>query len=290
MRPAPFEYVQPRSIEELRAVLASDDGSAKVLAGGQSLVPMMNFRMASPCRLIDINAIAALDYIRADGNAIRIGALARHNHILGSALVRERCGVLAQAYGHVAHHTVRNRGTLAGNSCHADPASEMPAVLLTLDAIFHIDGANPRSVSASDFFLGMYTTAVGGNEYLREIEIPMLASGRRGYFDEISMRQGDFAICGVAAVMTVRNGVCSNARIAYCGIAEHQFRLTEAERWLEGRAANATTALACADLAASSVQPGGDVKASSKYRRHLVSVLTGRVLETIFNENGLERT
>lgn len=284
MRPASFEYTRPRSVQELRQALAGNGGERKVLAGGQSLVPMMNFRMAAPAGLIDINGIADLDYIREDAGTLRIGALARHNQILGSTLVRQRCGVLAQAYEYVAHHTVRNRGTLAGNSCHADPASEMPAVLLALDATFHVDGPGPRAVAAQDFFMGMYTTAVGSDEFLREIEIPVLPAERRGGFVEVSMRHGDFAICGVCAVVTVRDGRCSDARVAYCGIAEHQFRLTVAEDWLGGRAASAATADGCAELAAASVQPGSDAKASSDYRRQLVRVLTARVLSGLFEQ------
>ena len=280
MRPASFEYCKPRSLAELQALLRDNDGNRKILAGGQSLVPMMNFRMAMPGVLIDINGLHELDYVDDAGSALRIGALARHNRVMHSEVVRAGCPLLAQAYENVAHHTVRNRGTLAGNVCHADPASEMPAVLLALDAVLHVQGqAGVRRVVAEDFFLGMYTTAVEPDEFLAEIEIPKFDASRTGHFLELSQRKGDFAICGIAVAFSLVHGLFKDVRIACCGVGEKQSRLVQAEQWLENRPADAASIAGCGSIAAGLVDPPSDTKASGAYRRHLVGVLSAKAIE-----------
>ena len=203
MKPAPFHYLRAASVDDALQALA-DNPDARILAGGQSLIAMMNLRLIKPACLIDINRIAHLGYIREDGDGVAIGALARHNDVKHSPLVGARCPLLTEAYESIAHHTVRNRGTLGGNLCHADPSSETPAVMIAVGATLVLRSLRgSREVAAEDFFLGTYETAAQQDEMLVEIRIP--GRGAHGWaFAEISNRHGDFAIAVIAATLRLR--------------------------------------------------------------------------------------
>jgi carbon-monoxide dehydrogenase medium subunit len=278
VKPAPFEYARPGTLSEALSLL-STRGDAKVLAGGQSLVPMMNFRVARPEMLIDINRLPNLDYHRvADGDLV-IGALARHATLRSSRIVLEACPLMADAYQYVAHGPIRNRGTLCGNLCHADPASEMPAVALAANATMIVKSAKgERRIAAQDFFKGIYATAVKPDELLIEVRIPLAKKGQGSAFAEVSVRKGDFAMAGAAAIVSVTAGKVSEAAVAICGVGDRPRRLLAAEKELIGAAPVESTFARIASAAAASVDPQSDVNADADYRRDLVRTLVARVL------------
>lgn len=285
MKPAPFTYRKPATVDEALAMMSGNAGERSWLAGGQSLVPMLNFRLAAPEVLIDINGLKELDYVRLEGGRLLIGALTRHSTLARSPVVRDACPLLHHAYRHVAHETIRNRGTLGGNLSHADPASEMPAAMLALEATMTLRSATrQRVVPAADFFLGLFATAAEPDEMLTEIALPIAPPGQRAAFQEVSRRKGDFALVGVAIAVVVADGRCRDARIACCGVAERALRLTKAEARLNGQAATLETAQACARTAEESVDPQSDAKASAEYRRQLIGALVGRMLADLFND------
>jgi carbon-monoxide dehydrogenase medium subunit len=278
MKPAPFIYQRPDSLSATIQLLSNHKSEAKVLAGGQSLVPMMNFRMARPEILIDINRLKELDYHRVEKGELVIGALARHAALRASAVVREACPLMAEAYKHVAHGPIRNRGTLCGNLCHADPASEMPAVALAVDAVFVLRSVRgDRRIAAQDFFLGTYETATEADELLVEVRIPVAAKGQGWSFKEVSVRKGDFALVGVAATMTVAGGKIKEAVLSVCGVGDRAARLSSVENTLTGADSKQTFAKA-AEAAASAIDPQEDVNADPAYRRDLVRTLVARTL------------
>jgi CO/xanthine dehydrogenase FAD-binding subunit len=286
MKPSQFAYQKPSTLDDALALIAANAGETKLLAGGQSLIPMMNFRVAAPEMLIDINGLTELDYLKSDGGRLLIGALTRHNTLAKSKLVGQLCPLIPQAYHYIAHETIRNRGTIGGNLSHADPASEMPAVMLALDAQMTLRSAQQQRVVPADaFFEGMFTTALQPDEMLVEIAVPVASNGQRTAFQEVSPRQGDFALCGLAIVLTVTGNQCSDVRIACCGIGDRAMRLRDVEAWLNGRAADPATAKACGDLAAQAVEPMSDSKASAEYRRQLIRVLTTRMLTALFQDS-----
>lgn len=288
MKPPPFEYRSAASIEEAAAMLSAADGTAKLLAGGQSLVPMMNFRLLGVEALIDINKIPGLAFIEPDGESgvesegggLRIGALTRHHAVETSSLVRERFPVLGAAMDHVAHLAIRNRGTFAGSLSHADPAAEMPAMSLLLDA--RIKTASPgggRTIDAGEFFTGALTTALEQDEIVTEIEFPALPPNTGWGFEEMARRSGDFAIAGAAAAITLENGAVADARIALMGVDDTPMRARDAEALLKGKTVDPDLISAAAESARDGVTPNTDLHGSADYRRHLVGVLTRRVLE-----------
>ncbi|MBS7697173.1 MULTISPECIES: xanthine dehydrogenase family protein subunit M [unclassified Chelatococcus] len=236
MKPAPFDYRRPATkAEALRLLSDHRDNDAKILAGGQSLVPMMNFRMAQPAVIIDINRLSELAFVKDLGEHIAIGALTRHNDVMRHPLVRAHLPLLAMAYENVAHHTIRNRGTIGGNVVHADAASEVPAVLTTLDAEFVIESTEGvRIVGADDFFLGVFTTAVEAHELLVEIRVPRPNAHAGVSFEEVSLRKGDFAIVSVAVEILARDGRFESARIVIGGVEERALRAGTAEQALAG--------------------------------------------------------
>jgi carbon-monoxide dehydrogenase medium subunit len=279
VKPASFEYTRARTIDEALGGLARDP-DAKLLAGGQSLVPLMNLRLARPSRLIDINPVAGLASIAAapDGRLV-IGALTRHSELVTSALIRERAPLLAAAATHVGHRAIRNRGTLGGSLAHADPAAELPAAVLALAATLVVAGpGGRRRIAADDFFLGPFATALAAHEILTEIEVPSQRGGPWG-FAEVARRAGDFAIAGVCGVLE-REGLSPAApRLVAFGADDRPIRLTAAETLLASAAGLTPEVTAAAALAATrGVGPADDVHASADYRRHLIGVLTERVL------------
>ena len=288
MKPAPFEYHAARTRQEALSLLSSHAGDAKALAGGQSLIPAMNFRLATPAVLVDLNAIADLSYIRVDQDALRIGAMTRHRIVERSGEVRQHAPLVADAMPFIAHPAIRTRGTIGGSLAHADPAAELPAVMLALDATLRLEHAGgTRDVPVSEFFTGLFSTALAPGELVSEIAIPRGASsaGRVGWaFQEFSRRHGDFALAGVAALVRVgSDGRCASARIALFGVGDRPLLAAAGARALVGELPSPEAIRAAADATASEdIDPTSDIHASSRYRRHLAGVLTRRTLETAF--------
>jgi len=277
VKPAAFAYRAPASVEEALALLAANT-EAKLLAGGQSLVPVLNFRLASPPLLIDLNRIGALSGIReeTDGSLV-IGAMTRHRTIEKSELVRRGNPLLSMAMPHIAHAPIRNRGTIGGSLAHADPAAELPAVCLACDAelaLQHRRGT--RRVPPGDFFTGFFSTALQPAEVLVSIRFPAWTAHRRAGFAELSRRHGDFAIVGVALTVDINDGRCERARIALFG-AEDAPRLANADMLLH-RTLDARSIGEAARAIAAAAQPRADHHASAEYRRELIEVLTRRAL------------
>jgi CO/xanthine dehydrogenase FAD-binding subunit len=279
MKPPAFAYERPTSIEAALAALARHGEDAKLLAGGQSLIPMLNLRLLAPRTIIDAGRLAELDGIRVEDGALRIGALTRHNAVLRSREVAERCPLLAEAYRHVAHHAIRNRGTIGGNLCHADPASELPVVALLLEATMVLrSSAGERYIAAADFFKGPFETAARADELLIEVRLPAQPEGQGYAFDEVSQRHGDFALVAAGCTLALEAGVCRAARLGYGGVGPHALRIAEAEAALAGQPATPESFAKAAEAAAERVRPSSDVHADADYRRDLVRALTTRVL------------
>ncbi len=272
MKPAPFEYVRARTLDDALAAL---DADSKILAGGQSLVPMLNMRLVRPARVVDINAIPGLDGVRPrrDGG-LDIGALTRHTELLTTPLVKERAPLLAAAAAHVGHRAIRNRGTVGGSLAHADPAAELPAALLALEASVILAGrGGRRRVALDDFFVGMLTTSLAPGEILIQVELP--GPRRTGWgFGEVARRPGDFAIAGVAAVIRAARDRCDEVRLVAFGAHDRPVRLRAAEAAIAGSAPSPELGAAAAAHASADCRPPADVHASTEYRAHLVRVLT----------------
>ncbi|MFC4948823.1 FAD binding domain-containing protein [Pseudonocardia sp. GCM10023141] len=277
MKPPPFHYAAPTSVAEAVALLAAHaDDEARVLAGGQSLVPLMNFRLAQPSHLIDLRRIAELTGIRTEGDTLVIGAMARQSAAEHAPEVALFAPLLAEALGFVAHPPIRNSGTVGGSIAHADPAAELPAVALALDAELVIVGPQgSRTVAAADFFLGPFTTAIGAGELLTEVRIPRRAGGHA--FVEFARTHGTFAVVGVAAVIELDGDTVSRAAIALSGVAATPVRATAAERVLVG--ATAGDAAAAADAAAAELAPAGDVHGSTETRTDIARSYLRRGIE-----------
>jgi len=238
-------------------------------------VPLLNFRVLRPSVLIDINRLAELDYIKDDAGGVRIGALTRHYTLETSPLVGVRLPVLAAAMQHVAHLAVRNRGTIGGSLCHADPAAELPMIAVLLDAEIR---TSKRSHAARDFFLGPLTTALADDELVTEIVLPALPPRTGWGFEEFALRRGDFAFAAVAACITAADGKIVTARIAIAGVGETALRLSGIEAGLVGRTFSEKLAAEAAREARDVIEPVSDLRASADYRRHLVGALTERAL------------
>ena len=283
MKPAPFRYVRPSSVDEAIAVLAAEGYGAKPLAGGQSLIPAMNFRLAQPAVLVDLGLLDELRGIRENGNGLYIGAMTRHSDIERSAAVGEWAPLLAEAMPWIAHSQIRNRGTVGGSLAHADPAAELPAVMLALEARLHLRGpGGNRTVEYCDFCTGFFSTALAPDELITGIEIPALASGTGTAFLEVSRRHGDFALVGVCTVLTLDAvGTCTRASVTLLSVGDGPVCASTAENLLRGRALTPDAVRDAAEAAATSdIDPPADIHASAEYRRQLTRVLTTRALET----------
>jgi carbon-monoxide dehydrogenase medium subunit len=279
VKPAPFRYLRPRTVDEAVAELARHDGDAKVLAGGQSLVPMMNYRLVRPQVLVDVNHVPGLDAIEERARGLTIGALVRHRAIEISPVVRERLPVLAGAAEQVGHLAIRNRGTFGGALVHNDPAAEFPMIALLLDAKIEVKRqSRERTIAAADFFVGPLTTALEDGELLTSVEIPWLAE-RTGYgFEELSRRHGDFAIAAAAATVTVKDGRCVEARISLGGVGPCAFRAYEAESVLRDRPIDVALIERAASAVRDAADPTSDLHASADFRRHVAGVLAERAI------------
>ncbi len=281
MKPAPFRYHAPRTVEEAISTLADvapDDG--RVLAGGQSLVPTMAFRLAQPAHLVDINRVDGLDRLAVDGDELSIGAGVRHAAFHRPVTDGPLGRMLAAVVRHIAHVPIRTRGTFCGSLAHADPASEWCLVAATLDARMTARSTRgERTLAPGDFFAGIMTTAIEPDELLAEVRLPVLPADTRFGFEEFSRRAGDFAIAMVLATFRLADGVMVEPRIGVGGAEEVPRRLAEAEAALAGRAPEANAFQAAADAAADAVDPMTDINTSAQYRRDLVRALTRRALE-----------
>jgi aerobic carbon-monoxide dehydrogenase medium subunit len=281
LKPAPFEYVAPESVEEALAALQQNNPDGKILAGGQSLLPLLNLRLTKPKLLVDLNGISGLDGIRETPEGLAIGAMTRQSKLEHSLLVRQRCPLLAEAIRYIGHVAIRHRGTIGGSLAHADPAAELPALALALDAKFAIAGRGAdRVISAEEFFLDFLTTALAPDEILRQIVFPIIRPSSGYALEEIARRHGDFAIAGVVVIVDLDDaGKIAEARVALFGLAPTPVRARQAERALVGRELDDRAMLDAAVLLEEVLEPPGDIRASSAYRKHAAAVLLSRALK-----------
>jgi CO/xanthine dehydrogenase FAD-binding subunit len=279
VKPPPFEYDRAHSVDEALALLEEHADEAKILAGGQSLVPLLNFRLARPERLIDVNEVRELEGITLDGT-LRIGALTRQATLERSAEVRERVPLLHEAIRFVAHPQIRNRGTVGGSVAHADPSAELPAAFAALDAAFHLRSASGvRTVTADEMFVTHLTTALAPDELLTEVEVAVPAPGTGSAFVEFARRHGDFALAGAAVLVRVAaDGTCARAAIALLAAGPVPVRAGEAERALVGQSIDDGVAREAAAVAVKDVKPLADIHGGSDYRRRVLEALVRRAL------------
>ena len=279
MKPAAFEYHRPRTIDDALALLSEVGEDGKILAGGQSLVPLMNFRLAQPAHVIDINFIGGLDDVRSEYGQVKIGCLARQSRALEDPLIRERCPLLTDALAQVGYSQTRNRGTVCGSLAHADPAAELPAVLMALDGVVTVGNARRRrSITAQDLYLSYLTTALANDEMILEASFPEMAPGTGWSFTEFARRFGDFAIVGVAALLVPAKDRIADARIALIGVGDKPWRQRRVEEQLLGKKASADLFAKVGAEIAGNISPITDIHASESYRRSLAKVLTRRAL------------
>ena len=287
MKPASFAYHRAASVDEAVALLSREGEDAKLIAGGQSLVPLMAFRLARPSALIDINRITELRYVRRDGDALRIGALATHRDIETKAEpgVLEGYSILPRAARFIGHYPIRTRGTFGGSIAHADPTSEWCMLALLLDAKIVIAGLQgSRTVAASDFFLGVFTTALGADEVVTEVHFPGPAP--RSAIREFARRQGDFAVVAVATALEMEDGRVRSARIALAGVSDAPVRAMEAEAILAGAAPTDEAFDEAGRAAAAGLRPPSDIHGSSDYRKELAAALVRRALGDAVRADG----
>jgi carbon-monoxide dehydrogenase medium subunit len=281
MKPAPFRYHAPKTIDEAVAILAEVAGEdGRVLAGGQSLVPIMAFRLARPAHLVDINGVEALRRLAVDGDKLSIGACVRHAAFHKPVVEGPLGHLLSRVVRHIAHHPIRTRGTFCGSIAHADPASEWCLVAAALEAEMVAKSASgTRTVSARDFFRGIMTTALQEDELLTEVRLPILPADTRFGFYEFNRRAGDFALAMALVAYRVQNGRISEARIATGGVEPQPRRISQAEQALTGQAPGRQAFVAAAEAAAAAVDPLDDAITSADYRRDLTRTVTRRALE-----------
>jgi carbon-monoxide dehydrogenase medium subunit len=279
MKPAPFEYHRPLSLAETFELLDRYGDDGRLLAGGQSLVPALNMRLATPRAVIDINRLPGLDGIRVTPRGLVIGALARHETVERSALVREHAPLLAAAMPHVGHAAIRTRGTVGGSLALADPAAELPACVVALEATIRVQSRRgEREVAAADFFRGVYTTALEPGEVVTEIAVPRTVPGWCAGFDELTRRHGDFALAGLAAHVRVEAGAVRDSRLVFFGVGTGPVRARGAETALMGRRPDGDALAEARSALAAELDPPGDVHGSPALRRQLAGVLLARVV------------
>jgi CO/xanthine dehydrogenase FAD-binding subunit len=280
MKPPPFEYDAPRTTEEALELLARDPDETKVLAGGQSLVPLLNFRLARPGRLVDLNDVGELAYLRRKDGVLRIGTMTRQTTLERSSVVERHWPLLTQAIRLVAHPQIRNRGTVGGSAAHADPSAELPVALTALEARFHVrSSSGTRTVEAKDFFVQPLMSAVEPGELLEEIEVPPMAPGTSTAFVEYARRHGDFALGGAAVVLEREDdGRVRRAAIALLSAGPTPLRASEAEAALAGQTVDEKTAAEAAAVAVRDLRPTGDLHGSTEYRKGLLEALIARAL------------
>jgi carbon-monoxide dehydrogenase medium subunit len=279
VKPPKFDYHAPSSVDEAIALLQRYAGDAKILAGGQSLVPLLNFRLSRPAALIDLNRIESLAYIRSHDGEVRLGAMTRQRTIEFSPEVASRVPLLTEATRWVGHLPIRSRGTIGGSIAHADPSAEYPTVLAALEGSVVARGPKgERVVAAGDLFQSYLTTSLAPEEILTEVRLPAMPAGAGYAFEELARRHGDFALVGIAAVIARHGDRCTLARLATSGTGPVPIRLRAAEQILERDGLGEAAIEAAARRASELVEPDADIHASADYRRHLTGVLTGRAI------------
>jgi carbon-monoxide dehydrogenase medium subunit len=286
MKPAPFEYYAPASVEEALDLLTEHGYDAKALAGGQSLIPTMNFRLSQPSVMVDLNNISDLFFIRPDENGgVRLGAMARHAQVGSDPLIAERAPLIAETMPKIGTIQIRNRGTFGGSIAHADPAAELPAVSVALDGRFRLRSrAGERWVAAKDFFVGLFATLLEPEELLVEISIPPLPPRSGWALEEVARRPHDFALVGVAAVVTLDDrNICQGASLVFLSVGDGPVEASQAADVLVGQTMTSETMRTAAERAASAdIDPSSDIHASADFRRHLSAVLARRALERAY--------
>jgi carbon-monoxide dehydrogenase medium subunit len=281
MKPPAFEYSCPTTLADAIAILAEGDGDAKIISGGQSLMPLLAFRMAAPKRLVDLRKLPDLDRITIGKNGVTLGARVRWRDIEKDARLRTAHPLLVEAVSHVAHYQVRNRGTVGGSVAHADPAAEMPGIAVACDAeIVAVGKAGTRVIKADDFFLGALTTALTPDEVITEIRLPAWPAARKWGFQEFARRRGDFAMAGAAVFYDLdAGGHAANAHVGTIGVGERPRRLPSVEAKINGNKIDAGVIAAAAQETSAVVDPQEDIHASADYRRSLVGTMVERALE-----------
>jgi CO/xanthine dehydrogenase FAD-binding subunit len=282
LKPAPFDYVAPRTVAEAVGHLSRHGGHARVLAGGQSLVRLMNTRLATPAVIVDINRIEGLDEIVVENGSIRIGALARQRAAELSDVVRADAPLFAEAGAHVAHPSVRRRGTVVGSIAFADPSAELPAALLALDGEAIVTGPDgERTVAAADLFAGAFSTSLAAGELITAVRVPRGVAPRTGSaWVEVSRRHGDLPVCGAGAVVTLDDGgAIASARVALCGVGATPVRATAVEDALAGTEPTEEAIARAAERVAPHLDPPSDPHGSADFRRHLAVVMTRRSVQ-----------
>ena len=281
MKLPPFEYACPASIGEAVALLAAHDGEAKPLAGGQSLVPMLAFRVAAPALLVDLRKLAELREIAVADAGVTLGAMVRWRDILDDVRLRQAHPLLVTAVEHVAHYQIRNRGTVGGSLAHADPAAELPAIAVTCEAKIAVLGkAGQHVIEAADFFRGPLMTVLKADEIITEIRLPAWPARRRFGFAEFARRRGDFALAGAALFFDEQDGRAANAHVGAIGIADRPLRLGAVEAAVNGAAIDEATIAKAEAAAAAAVDPPDDIHATGAYRKTLIGVMVERALRS----------
>jgi len=281
MKPAPFKYIAARSLEQALALKAEHGDEARFLAGGQSLVPTMNFRLTQPAVLIDINPLPQLAGMQKSGpESLRIGALTRYRDLERNPATALDLPLVAEALPHIAHPQIRNRGTIGGNLAHADPASEMPAIVVALAGQLRAQSSRgERWIAAAEFFAGALVTTLAADEMLVEVKLPVAKPRSGACFMEVARRRGDFALIGVACTVRIDDdGRCAEARISLCNAGDKPVLAQDAGASLAGRPIGAAQIDEAAELVQRAIDPGGSIHASKEFQRHLAGVLTTRAL------------
>ena len=280
MIPRSFEYFSPRTLEEAIGLLQKLGPDAKLLSGGQSLIPMMKLRMVSPQHIVDINRIPGLDYISETDGQLKIGALAREHQLETSEVISKKLPILADTAKFIADPLVRSQATVCGNLAHGDPANDHPATMLALGAKVVATGPNgPREIAIEDFFTDLFTTALEPEEILTEIRIPLPPANSGGTYLKLERKVGDFATAGVAAQITLDDaGNCKRAGVGLTNVGMTPIKATKTEAFLTGKTLDQATINQAAEIAASESQPMDDSRGSADYKRDLVRVLTARAL------------
>ena len=279
MKPAAFDYYAPTTVDDVMALLKRHGSAARLLAGGQTLLPMMNFRLAAPEVIIDLNRIPELAFIREAGGQVHIGAMTRQRALEFSPVIAKDLPLLHEAIKMVGHLPTRSRGTIGGSLANADSAAEIPMILQVLEGEVLVRGPDgERTIPAAELILDAMTTSLAESEMLAEVRFQVMPQGALFAVEEFSRRRGDFAIAAVAAMLVVKGGLCEKARIATAGVSSFSSRLRAPEEILEGRALDADAIRKASEAAGASIEPVSDRNASEEYRRHLTRVLTTRVL------------
>lgn len=285
MKPVQFAYHRPASLDDALALMERYGGDGRILAGGQSLVPALNMRLATPAALIDINRLPGLDGISLEREGLVVGALARQDAVEASSLVARHAPLISQAMPHVGHRAIRTRGTIGGSVALADPAAELPACLVALDAVIRVAGrGTQRETPAVNFFRGIYTTDLVQGEIVTAVVVPPIRLGWRSRFDELTRRHGDYALVGLAAHCRVEGGVIKEARLAFCGVGSTPVRALRAELALGGRRPSAAVLAEVGSALDADLDPPGDVHGSPALRRHLARVLLSRTVTALIGE------